>query len=157
MMTEAKTESPMLKMIKSKNPDKKYPSNVGQKWTKEEESLLLNELDQNIDLKIIAENHKRTTGGILSRCKMIAYKMHLNNISHDEILQKTKLDVKTLKQTIEKRDGFQLGVNKKKSTKIKTEKQTSISNIDIIEMKNDIIELKKTINEMSQILKNTNN
>ena len=37
------------------------------------------------------------------------------------VLQKTKLDVKTLKQTIEKRDGFQLGVNKKKSTKIKTE------------------------------------
>ncbi len=155
MMTEAKTESPMLKMIKSRNPDKKYPSNVGQKWTQDEESLLLNELDQNIDLKIIAENHKRTTGGIKSRCKCIAYKMHLNNIPHDEILQKTKLDVKTLEQTIEKRNNFQLGVNKKKSTKIKTEKQTSSSNIDINEMKNDIIELKKTINEMSQILKNT--
>tara|TARA_B100000497_G_C7543853_1_gene329059 strand:- start:308 stop:862 length:555 start_codon:yes stop_codon:yes gene_type:complete len=157
MMTEAKTESPMLKMIKSRNPDKKYPSNIGQKWTQDEESLLLNELDQNIDLKIIAENHKRTTGGIRSRCKMIAYKMHLNNISHDEILQKTKLNVKTLKQTIEKRDGFQLGVNKKKSIKIKKETQSSSSNIDIIEMKNDIIELKKTINEMSRmLLKNTN-
>lgn len=156
MMSEAKTESSMLKMIKSRNPDKEYPSNVGQKWAQDEESLLLNELDQNIDLKIIAENHKRTTGGILSRCKMIAYKMHLNNISQDEILQKTKLDVKTLKQTIEKRDGFQLGVNKKKSIKIKKETQTSSSNIDIIEMKNDIIELKKTINEISRMLKNTN-
>lgn len=149
-MTEAKTESSMLKMIKSKNPDKKYPSNLGQKWTKEEESLLLNELDQNIDLKTIADNHKRTAGGIKSRCKCIAYKMHLNNIPHDEILQKTKLDVKTLEQTIKKND-FQLKNVEKKSSLFQ-KKHTSESNSDMIEMKNDIKELKKKINEMEIIL-----
>ena len=29
----------MLKMLKSQNPDKDYPSNTGQKWTDEEETL----------------------------------------------------------------------------------------------------------------------
>ena len=33
-------ESPMLKMLKSQNPDKDYPSNTGQKWTDVEENEL---------------------------------------------------------------------------------------------------------------------
>ncbi len=34
-------DSPMLKMIKQQNPYKKYPIKLGEKWTIEEENILL--------------------------------------------------------------------------------------------------------------------
>ena len=39
-------DSPMLKLLKIKNPDKQYPVNVGKKWTDEEDELLISELDK---------------------------------------------------------------------------------------------------------------
>ena len=54
-------------MIKIQNEDKEYPSNVGQKWTDQEEILLLEELDKNININIIAQNHNRMVGGIICR------------------------------------------------------------------------------------------
>ena len=80
----------MLKMLKSQNPDKDYPSNTGQKWTDEEEILLLEELNKNIDIHIIAQCHNRTTGGIEARRRVIAYKLYKNNNSMEEIILKTK-------------------------------------------------------------------
>ena len=74
-------ESSMLKRLKSQNPNKNYPSNTGQKWTDEEESLLLEELSKGIDIEIIAQSHKRTIGGINSRRREIAYKLHVKNTS----------------------------------------------------------------------------
>jgi hypothetical protein len=63
-------------MIKIQNEDKEYPPNMGQKWTDQEETLLLEELDKNININIIAQNHNRTLGGIICRQKEIAYKMY---------------------------------------------------------------------------------
>ena len=61
--------------FKSKNPDKIIPTNLGKKWTEQEETLLLTELDNYMDIESIAEKHNRTKGSILSRQKEIAYKM----------------------------------------------------------------------------------
>ena len=36
-------DSPMLKMLKTKNQDKDYPTNMGQKWTDEEENKIKGE------------------------------------------------------------------------------------------------------------------
>ena len=93
-------ESSMLKMIKLQNPDKEYPSNLGKKWSEEEETTLLDALNKNINIEIIAQNHNRTKGGIYSRCQHIAYKMYLKNISIEEIIEKTKLDEKRIKKII---------------------------------------------------------
>jgi hypothetical protein len=71
-------DSPMLK---SQNPDKEYPSNIGVKWFEDEETILLEELNKNMDIEIIAQNHNRTIGGINSRRREIANKMYLKNIS----------------------------------------------------------------------------
>ena len=62
-------------MVRISNEDKEYPSNMGQKWSNEEEILLLEELNNNIDIGIIAQKHNRTIGGINSRSKKIANKM----------------------------------------------------------------------------------
>jgi hypothetical protein len=137
-----KMDSSMLKIIKSQNPDKQYPSNVGQKWTDQEEILLLEELDKNININIIAQNHNRMIGGIISRQKEIAYKMYLKNYSIGEIVQKTKLDNESIKQIIEIK-------NKKKHPE---PKQFLIEN-EIVEIKNDIKELKNVITELVEMMK----
>ena len=90
-------------MLKIKYPDKEYPSNLGQKWTDNEENILLEELNTNIDINIIAQNHNRTTGGINSRCREIAYKLYLKKVPMEEIIKNTKLSEDIIKQTIEKK------------------------------------------------------
>ena len=86
-------DSPMLKMLKTKNPDTDYPTNMGQKWTDEEENTLLQELDKNINIEIIAQTHNRTIGGIRGRQRTIAYNMYVKNVSIEEIIRKTKTAV----------------------------------------------------------------
>ena len=134
-------DSPMLKMLKIQNPDKEYHSNIGLKWFEDEEAILLEELNKNIDIEIISQNHNRTVGGINSRRRENAYKMYLKNIYMEEIIEKTKLDVETINQTIDKRKNY----NFKKMTE---SKNTISLESEIAEMKNDIKELKNTIKEL---------
>ena len=134
----------MLKMLKSQNPDKEYPSNTGQKWTNEEEILLLEELSKNINIQLIAQCHNRTTGGINARRREIAYKLYNNNNSMDEIILKTKLDRECIREIIERRQNN----NSKKITEIKKPLESEIN-----EMKNDIKELKNTIKELVEMMK----
>jgi hypothetical protein len=139
-------DSPMLKMLKSQNPDKEYPSNIGLKWVEDEETILLEELNKNIDIETIAKNHNRTIGGINSRRREIAYKMYLKNICIEEIIEKTKLDTETINQTIAKRKNC----NSKKMTEPKN--KISLES-EIADMKNDIKELKNTIKELVEMIK----
>ncbi len=124
-------------MLKSNNPDKEHTYNVGQKWTDEEEKLLLDELSKNITIEVIAQSHKRTIGGINARRREIAYKMHSNNISMEEIISKTKLNEVQILETIKRR-------KYKEPLSVETE---------IIEMKKDIKEMKKTLNELVEMMK----
>ena len=137
----------MLKMLKSQNPDKDYPSNAGQKWTDEEETLLLEELNKNIDIQLIAQSHNRTTGGINARRREIAYKLYSNNSSIKEIILKTKLDEDQIIETIKKRQ------NNPKKCKSVTEKKTFSIESEISEMKNEIKDLKNTIKELVEMIK----
>lgn len=138
-------------MLKSTNPNKEYPSNLGKKWTEHEESLLLTELDNNIDIEIIAEKHNRTKGSILSRQKEIAYKMSIKNISMIEIINKTKLDEITINEFIEKKS-YNTSIQKSiKKNKIE-DKKFSIEN-EIIYIKKDINELKNTLKELVDMMK----
>lgn len=89
--------------IRIKNKDTNYPSNMGQKWNNEEESMLLEEINNNTDIEIIAQKHGRTIGGITSRLRKIAYEMYLNNISIEEIIKLTKLEHNCIEQIIQKK------------------------------------------------------
>ena len=79
-----------MNMVKIQNPEKEYPPNMGQKWTDDEEALLLDELNKNTDINIISQTHNRTIGGINSRRREIAYKMYLKNLPIEEIMKQTK-------------------------------------------------------------------
>jgi len=142
-------ESIILKKLKSTNPDKEYPSNIGQRWSDEEEITLLDELNKNIDIEIIAQNHNRTIGGINSRRREIVYKMYLKNISMEEIIEKTKLDETNILLTIDKKKNYDIKIKDKVK---ETKKVISIEN-EIFEMKNEIKELKSTIKELIEMIK----
>ena len=140
-------DSPMLKMLKTKNPDTDYPTNMGQKWTDEEENTLLQELDKNINIEIIAQTHNRTIGGIRGRQRTIAYNMYVKNVSIEEIIRKTKLDKELIMETITRKE------NPQKKVKITQEpKKVSLEN-EIIEMRSEIKELKNTIKELVKMMK----
>ena len=144
-------------MIRISNEDKEYPSNMGQKWSDEEEILLLEELNNNIDIEIIAQKHNRTIGGINSRRKEIAYKMYLKNVSIEEIIRQTKLDNNSIEETIKKR---QNNNDKKIKTKEIDNVFISINKNDYVElqndvknMKNDIKQIKNTLGELVEMMK----
>ena len=80
--------------------------------------------------------------------KEIAYKLHSNNISMEEIIMKTKLDEYQIIETIKTRQ------NNPKKCKTITETKTLFSiESEIYEMKNDIKELKNTIKELVEMMK----
>ena len=144
-------------MVRISNEDKEYPSNMGQKWSDDEEILLLEELNNNIDIEIIAQKHNRTIGGINSRRREIAYKMYLKNVSIKEIIRQTKLDNNSIEETIKKR---QNNNSKKIKTKEIDNVFISINKNDYIElqndvknMKNDIKQIKNTLGELVEMMK----
>ena len=144
-------------MVRITNEDREYPSNMGQKWSDDEELLLLEELNNNIDIEIIAQKHNRTIGGINSRRREIAYKMYLKNVSIEEIIRQTKLDNNSIEEIIKKR---QNNNSKKIKTKEIDNVFISINKNDYIElqndvknMKNDIKQIKNTLGELVEMIK----
>jgi hypothetical protein len=135
-----------MNMVKMKNPEKEFPTNMGQKWTDAEETLLLEELNKNMDMETISQTHNRTIGGINSRRKEIAYKMYLKNVSMEEIINHTKLDDECIQQTIERRQN-------NNTNKITERKQHTPIKSEITEMKNEIKDLKNTIKELVEMMK----
>lgn len=134
-------------MIKQQNPDKdqakKYPENLGEKWTIEEENILLQELDDNIDIELIAQAHKRTLGGIIGRQKFIAYNMYLAKAPEDLIVRKTRLNKAQLLKVIAKKEKVPKCVN--------TENPSL--EYEVVEMRKEIRELKTTVSELVEMLK----
>ena len=134
-------------MVRISNDNTEYPSNMGQKWSDDEELLLLEELNNNIDIDIIAQKHSRTIKAINCRRQEIAYKMYLNNVSIEEIIKQTKLDYNCIEETIQKKQK-----NNTKKTKIK-----EIDNIFISINKNDYIELQNDVKNMKNDIKQIKN
>lgn len=153
----------MLQLIQKMNPGKEYPANLGAIWTAEEDKTLLEEIENGYDFETIADNHKRTVGGIYARRKEIAFKMYCSCMSMDEIIRKTKLT----------REDINLVVDKKRNSSERKKRTDAVIDInlsgqndltqlkselvgiksDIVSMRNEIFELKKTINGLAEMLK----
>jgi ATP-dependent DNA helicase PIF1 len=61
--------------------EKPETANVGMRWTDDEVKTLLNETENNINITVIANNHKRTLGSITSKLLNIAEQL----INNDEL------------------------------------------------------------------------
>jgi uncharacterized protein (DUF433 family) len=161
---EQPTKSPMLKMIESKNIGVKYPENTGKPWNAEEDEMLLNELNENMSIEQIANSHKRTLGGIRSRCEVITYNMHITGISTEEIMEKTQLSKEQIEKAIIYRNNKE-PIQKNKTQIKKTNVQNELKNPpyetqninelrnEINGIKTDIKEVKYMVGELMQMMK----
>ena len=154
-------------MFQFQNLDKLAPSNMGKKWNDEEEAALLDELEKDMDMNQIAQNHKRTVGAISFRLEDIAYKMNSKEVSMEEIIRKTRLTEERITETIQKRQqARQQEPNRgpKERTPMLTPAQPQpkskpeegeIAELksEIVHMKREITELKGSIKELIEMMK----
>lgn len=150
----AETMSSMAKMVKSMYPDKVLPSNFGERWTTDEENLLLDELEKNIEVNEIAKSHNRTIGGIRGRQQTIAYDMHRYGRTEEDIERITKISIEQLHEIIAKKEAN--AKTKNTDTDSKKKKET-IESSDVLstleEMKKEIRDLKNTVKELVDMMK----
>lgn len=78
---------------------------VGNRWTPEEETRLIDSLGQGKDIDEIAKDHKRTTGGIKCRMKEIAVRMIENDgKSVEEVCMTLRLTLEDIEDAQKKRN-----------------------------------------------------
>jgi len=164
-MTDTSTLSPMLKMVKAKNPDKEYPSSLGKKWTHEEEQQLLSHIKDGNDKDAIAALHNRTVGAIQSRIRSMAHNMFLQNIPVEAISEATKLTTSEITDIIFKKNDVLIDSVLKKnavlidsvSKKNKTMEECSDITLltvhqEIQTMKTEMNGLKNNVKELIELL-----
>jgi hypothetical protein len=132
-------------MFQFQNLDKLAPSNMGKKWNDEEEATLLDELEKDMDMNQIAQNHKRTVGAISFRLEDIAYKMHSKDVPTEEITRKTRLTEERIGETIQKRQ-------QARQQQRQQQKQPQPKKISKPE-ESEITELKGSIKELIEMMK----
>lgn len=121
--------------------------NKGNKWSLEEDELLLSELKLNNNFGVIAINHKRTTSSISSRTKKLIYDMYLKNMSIDEITQMTNLNFTYINDTIEQEKIY---AQKRSKSKQKTK---PTNEYELNDIKRDIHEIKQSIKDLIHLVK----
>jgi hypothetical protein len=145
-------------MFQFQNLDKLAPSNMGKKWNQEEENTLFDELEKDMDMNQIAQNHKRTIGAISFRLEDIAYKMNSKEVPMEEIIRKTRLTEERIAETIQKRQqarqeqpnrGPKEGTVSQAEPKPKTKPEEG----EIAELKNEIVHMKREISELKGSIK----
>ena len=143
-------DSRTLKFFRNANPDIDLPSSFGSKWTDNEEKQLLDEIARNIDTQIIAEKHGRTLGGINSRIREIAYKMHISNFTIDKIIEATRLTKEQIDEIVERRERYKKEKKERNAnntnTSINKNSTEHILHIKQYNYDEDINKIKKQLN-----------
>lgn len=171
-----------IRSIKKDTPVKSDINRIGAKWTNEEDSQLLDELEQKRKISEIANIHGRTITSIKYRLYHHAYKkMNEQDSTIDELVKFTGLDINELKEGLDK---MKLKDSNKKTTRRteessirrsselgginesnynRTDNKKSIEDItknmeimkeDIAKIKNDLCNVKKNMQEFKNIIKN---
>lgn len=147
-------------MFQFQNLDKLAPSNMGKKWNDEEEATLLDELEKDMDMNVIAQNHKRTVGAISFRLEDIAYKMHSKEVPMEEITRKTRLTEERIGETIQKRQQAQQQARQQarqqqqqRQKQQQPQPKSKPEESEIAELKNEIVHMKSEITELKGSIK----
>ena len=127
----------------------KYPSRMGKGWTWDEDTKLLEEVRNGVDLENIARAHERTEGGIWCHLCVIAHRMFTENRPMGEIMAVTGLSEREIIDHIKKNDANKEKKEEKKQERKerkKIEKKTedpshlteSVSKLEIVNLISDI-------------------
>lgn len=117
----------MFTKLKEKDPEK-YPERIGQKWSKEEQKQLLDEIASNKSIEEIAKIHKRTERGI--KCELEKQAIYICNVEKKSIeeaqiitgLDKLNIEIaiKTNSDALQKRKEKEKLIESKSLSKTKT-------------------------------------
>jgi hypothetical protein len=131
----------------------KYPANIGKPWLDDEVLQLLQGVRKKKTIEEIAEEHKRTVGGIKSRLRQIATDYHNEGRSIEQIEKFTGLTTEEITDAIERRKVGEMLRERRAKEKAaakhidsvsKPQKQTSIKSFT---------EAQPTIKDLIEILK----
>ena len=118
------------------------------RWTAEEDLQLIDELSTNNDISNIASKHGRTILCIDFRRRVIAYNMYKNNIQMEVIQNKTKLDIASIHETIQRRNRQKWNTKPTPHTSC----VHSYRNTDMKSIKEDIGILKSNVQEIMEMM-----
>jgi hypothetical protein len=81
----------------------KYPANMGKAWSDDQILQLLQGVRKKKSMEEIAEEHKRTVGGIKSRLRQLATEYHTEGRSMEQIVKFTGLTAEEITDAVERR------------------------------------------------------
>ncbi len=122
-------------------------SNHGKRWSKDEEYMLVREINSNMSIVEIAQIHKRTESGINKHIEKMAYDdFKKNNESIENICIRYKIsniEFDKIIKTNEVKNGF-----------IKKENLQKSENEILIEIRNILLQIEKNTRNISRKIKN---
>ena len=132
----------------------KYPSRMGQLWSKDEISKLLASIQENKSIEAIAVEHERTHNSIISYLRKIAADYYFNDKKTiDEIIKVTHLTKDQIEDAIKRRE-FKESVRKVVTVdtdKTKSARKSHKSREDVLTMA-EVVTLLKDIQKKLDIL-----
>ena len=115
------------------NTETAIPAAKGKKWSSEEETQLLDELDRGLNVNSIASLHDRTYGGITSRMREIACRMIEAGEEMSKVVMVTKVSEHQINDAIEKKKYTAKKRDERKSEKI-SGNQSASSEKSVVDM-----------------------
>jgi hypothetical protein len=123
--------------MREKNPH--LPERIGESWNEEEETKVLNFIQEEYSIEEIANELKRTNGSIRARLRNIAIDMFKKNISIEKICLATSLNEEDIKKAIKRDELKQVEKIRKK------EKLAQVPVADLMEIKFMLLEIKELL------------
>lgn len=136
---------------KMKQDNPALPNRIGVSWSEEEETRLLQLVQEGKTHQEIGSILERTIGGIKGRLWTIACQMYEKGISNDDISKITLLSDESISEAIKKHNAKKN--NKAKDTEAKVMRKESIQAKLITVPESDIMQLKLVMFEIRDLLR----
>ena len=104
----------------------KYPSNMGQPWSEEDEETLLTMLQEGKTYEELGTHFQRMPGGIKSRIRKIALEMVEAGAPHARVCESTGISLDVLKGLIEKKSGSNSKAESKAESKVESKAESKV-------------------------------